>query len=371
MTVNFMPTDPALKKDLRQSAEMIGPEQARFLVDTYYAKQDERIRQQGRIRAMEESEEPHAHIQAVFDFAEAQEHEIRYWLDKYSAAHPVGKWMRYHKGVGPVIAAGFLAHLDITRALYAGQFWSFAGLNPEAAWIGGAKAKKAILAFVDPKYTISPVQIVDIAKGLECCPKWLARRAYRLVTESPDVPVQGFAREMDDLEYIEPLIAGLDIKVKHVVEALSKRPWNTALKTLCWKLGESFIKVSNRDGAIYGELFRQRKEAEVEWNRSGKNAETATATLEKKNIGRTTMAYKAYEQGKLPDAQVNARARRWVVKVFLSHLHEVWWEHEYGKKPPEPYAISILGHGDHIKPFPASVAAVDEVIAREKRGQAA
>ena len=42
-------------------------------------------------------------------------------------------------GVGPVITAGLLAHLDIERAPSAGHFWSFAGLNPNMKWEKGQK----------------------------------------------------------------------------------------------------------------------------------------------------------------------------------------------------------------------------------------
>ena len=38
-----------------------------------------------------------------------------------------------------------------------------------------------------------------------------------------------------------------------------KRPYNARLKTLCWKIGQSFIKVSNKDDDIYGHVFRSRK----------------------------------------------------------------------------------------------------------------
>jgi len=37
-------------------------------------------------------------------------------------------------GIGPVITAGLLAHLDITQAPTAGHFWRFAGLDPTCKW---------------------------------------------------------------------------------------------------------------------------------------------------------------------------------------------------------------------------------------------
>jgi len=39
-----------------------------------------------------------------------------------------------------------------------------------------------------------------------------------------------------------------------------------------------------------------------------------------------------------------------VVKLFLSHLHAVWYENETGKKAPVPYAIAHLNHAHLIEP---------------------
>ena len=70
--------------------------------------------------------------------------------------------------------------------------------------------------------------------------------------------------------------------------------------------------------------------------------------MKSKNIGKTTDAYKAYIQGKLPPAHIQQRAERYAVKIFLSHLHEFWYEQHYGEKPPKPFAIEILGHAHQI-----------------------
>ena len=170
-------------------------------------------------------------------------------------------------GVGPVIAAGLLAHIDIHKAKTAGALWKYAGLDPSAQWKKG-----------------------------------------------------------------------------------QKRPWNAALKVLCWKLGESFVKVSGNKNDVYGKIYKQRKELEAQRNESGEFAEQAKAKLEKFNIGKTTDAYKAYSIGKLPPAHIHARATRFAVKLFLSHLQEVWWKHEFHTDPPAPYAMVHQGHAHKIEP---------------------
>jgi hypothetical protein len=141
--------------------------------------------------------------------------------------------------------------------------------------------------------------------------------------------------------------AGLDPTV--VWKPKTKRPWNASLKTLCWKIGDSFIKVSNNDADFYGKLYRQRKQTEIENNEAGKYADQAKSKLEHFNIRNAEIrAY--YEAGKLPPGHVHARARRWVTKLFLSHYHEVAWTLATGTPPPKPFVIAILGHGDYIAP---------------------
>jgi len=254
-----------LTTDERKAAVTLGKDEARFLVDAYYQMQDARIRADGQVRSM--SDEPHATLEWFGAMNSTLEQQIKGALDKYSMATPVGEWMRRQKGIGPVIAAGFLAHLDITKANTAGAFWSFAGLDPRVEWKKG-----------------------------------------------------------------------------------EKRPWNASLKTLCWKLGESFVKVSGHEDAYYGKIYADRKALEMQRNEAGEFAAQAEAKLAKYKIGKSTDAYKAYSVGKLPPAHIHARAKRYAVKLFLAHLHEVMWRDEYETEPPLPYAIAHLDHVHKIDP---------------------
>jgi len=125
-----------------------------------------------------------------------------------------------------------------------------------------------------------------------------------------------------------------------------KRPWNAKLKTACWKLGESFVKVSGKEGAFYGKIYREAKERYAAKNEAGGFAERAKEGLEK--YGKTTEAYEHCQEGHLPPAHIQSMAKRYAVKLFLSHLQEVWWKHEFKAMPPKPYAIAILEHGHYI-----------------------
>lgn len=98
-------------------------------------------------------------------------------------------------------------------------------------------------------------------------------------------------------------------------------------------------------------IYKARKEYEQEKNENGDYADQAEEILRTRNIGKTTEAYKHYSQGKLPPGHIQQRAERYATKIFLSHLHEYWYEVHYGEKPPKPFAIAILGHAHQI-PMP-------------------
>lgn len=256
-----------LTKDQVLAAEALGSKEARFLVDSYYKMQDDRIRSTNQVRALNESGEPNSVIEWQMIQSKILEDQTKRALAKYAESQPIGQWMLSLVGIGPVISAGLLAHIDIEKAITAGSIWRYAGLDPTCEWKKG-----------------------------------------------------------------------------------EKRPFNASLKVICWKIGESFVKVSNHDDDIYGKIYKDRKELETAKNERGDFSAEAEKKLAKYNIGKTTDAYKSYSIGKLPKAHIHARAKRYAVKMFLSHLQEVWWELEFGVKPPVPYAMKLSGHTHKIEP---------------------
>ena len=104
-----------------------------------------------------------------------------------------------------------------------------------------------------------------------------------------------------------------------------KRPWNARLKVICWKAGESFVKVSGNEKAVYGRLWAERKALEVERNEAGAFTEQTKEKLKRFKIDKSKEAYKVYAAGRLPAGHLHARAKRWAVKIFLSHWQHVAW----------------------------------------------
>lgn len=135
-----------------------------------------------------------------------------------------------------------------------------------------------------------------------------------------------------------------------VWEKSQKRPYHAGLKKLCWHIGQSFMKFSRREECFYGHLYLERKAYEIQRNEAGELAGYAKHMLTTLNYKKDTVTKTVLESGKLSDGQIDARARRWAVKIFLSHMQQIWWKMQFGEDPPKPFAISILGHAHMIPP---------------------
>lgn len=255
-----------LSRDLKTAAITLSPNEARFLVDAYYQIQEYRKATNLQCLSMSKSEEPHEVLSWLFSQHETLEKQILRALDAWSGEQPLGQWAKSIVGIGPVIASGLMAHIDIEKAPTVGHIWRFAGLDSTQQW----------------------------SKG-------------------------------------------------------EKRPWNASLKVLCWKIGESFVKVSGNEKDFYGKLYLQRKEYEQRRNDGGELAEQAAAKLERFKIGKDTEARKHYDVGKLPPAHIHSRAKRYAVKLFLAHYHEVAHRMRFGTEPPKPYVMEHLGHAHKIE----------------------
>lgn len=134
-----------------------------------------------------------------------------------------------------------------------------------------------------------------------------------------------------------------------------KRPYNAQLKAICaYKMGECFVKFQNRDLCYYGKLLAYKKAELTVYNEARKFKDFAateikrcgenTALLKKMKV---TERWKHWQDGRICPANVHDRARRWAVKLFISHLHEVMYWDYYSKAPPAPFIFAHPELGDH------------------------
>jgi hypothetical protein len=253
---------PAIRLTREQvlSASKLGNIEARALVANYYAAQEMRKGTDMQIRHAGDKADSAGILKFTADrFADIEADTLKA-LGKYAEGSKIGQWMLSQTGIGPVIAAGYLAHFDITRAPTAGHFWSFAGLNPNAKWEKG-----------------------------------------------------------------------------------QKRPWNAELKQIGFHAGGCIKRVSNHPDSYYGKLYRERKALLEQRNERGDFAERAKVFVAKSADWKKTLA-----TGKLPAGNLDRQACNFVVKIFLSHLHALMYWDAFGKAPPKPFAMAILGHAHEI-----------------------
>lgn len=130
-----------LSRDIRRAALVLGDDEARYLVDAYYIMQDDRKRAFAQQRTLDQSNEPNLVIAWLADQSSTLENQIKSALDIYTKAHEMGSWMREIYGIGPVISAGLLAHIDIEKCPTVGHIWQFAGIAGagQKPWDKGTK----------------------------------------------------------------------------------------------------------------------------------------------------------------------------------------------------------------------------------------
>ena len=323
-----------LTDDMKRAALTLSVAEIRYLVDFYYQMQEFRKRSASQVRqAGTEPDEPAVWTDWVSKNLRRLEREIKNGLDIYSGGKELGQWVKSITGFGPVLSAGLLAHINIRRTPHAGTLWRYAGLDPTLEWLGAAKALDAVNKVMGKEKTVTEKHMSVLSQR------------HNRVTENLKAMAVIVAEGKSGKKSKEPLGFTKD----HLVKALARRPWNARLKVISWKIGESIVKFQNRPGGeFYGIHYVERKAFEDKMNTDGKLKEQADAGA--KRVGRSTEAYKFYKEGLLPPGHIHSRAKRWVVKLFLSHYHHVAHEIEYGKPPERPWIIVHGGHKDFIPP---------------------
>lgn len=318
-----------------EKARQMGRHEVGFVVETYYELQECRKRAANRERALEASGEPNTLMATYRHHYEVVEGRTQGLLRAWAGRDPLSSWAMRVVGIGPVIAAGLAAHIDMSRASSPSAVWRFAGLDPTSFWVGKKGAADVVEEVLASCGGDCEQAVLLIAKRIGMRPESVRRFA---VTNK-----EGAVRPLNR--------ANLE-------KAAARRPWNEALKVLCWKLGDSFVKVSGNPKSLYGRLYRERKALEVERSESGQFAELAAKTLAEKKFSSGTPTRKAYEEGHLPDGRLDLRARRIAVKTFLVHYWtKAWMLAHPGERPPQPW---IIAHGGHVDLIPPEVPYDDE-----------
>lgn len=461
----------SISKTIKDSMATVTGDQLRYLVDSYYQTQEYRKAIDNQIRSISqevdgEGATPLA-LQWLAKNIKNQENQIKKMLDVYTDSSPVTRWAKDVIGVGPVIAAGLVANLDISKVKYVNQFYSYMGLNNNnSPWLGTEKAKE-VVDVVYEYAIINIMKLVDMFITYDCqglindlcdCGHYygvdFATTIVRpYLTSGIDVDNRDemygkFVRSMSELEFTAP---GLFDKIKNAASAdavlfnmafdhikslditnvvkqqymkwqkqlqkahntteevdpfdsslldvfcdmclseikirknnelditlhyvtdniiskvatatfrsvrsitnmvkddrtiktlrtqLAKPPYNKDMAVLCWKIGDSFMKRSGNENSLYGRLYRERKALEAQRNNAGMYTDQAKMQLATIGYSQGTATHEALASGRLSDGQINERAKRWAVKIFISHLYEIMYMDYYKELPPTYYTLA-------------------------------
>ena len=329
------------KKTKHSVVEIPSKAEARFLEDNYYQQQQKRIVLENQLRALRQGfdndiedskgSENKSFLEWYLYNTAKMEDQIKKALEIFSDSNYLSKWAKSVKGIGPVIATCLVANLEIkenpdgSTDMHAGSWWDYCGLNDNnRPWLGKAESTKIVNQLLEENSGIIDDEFVY---KLSTITKWKFSH-YEAKAKNEN---------------------GTWSKDK-LISASSIIPYNKNLKTLMFKIGHSFLMCKNKPDSLYGRLLKERMEYENAKNLAGDYAEQAEAILKKKNIGKSTVAYKYYSKGQLPPAHISMRCQRYVTKLFISHLFEAAYYNKYGTMAPQPYVLFFCGHTDYIGP---------------------
>lgn len=214
--------------------------------------------------------------------------------------HPLWTgWLRDVKGIGPCLAGGILAWIDITKAKHVGNLWKYCGLAVSIDSYICKQCGKEI-----PKERVPSIEErIEAGRGEEParCP---------------------------DCNAILRIYGHADRREKGKMTG-----YNPKAKTLAWKIGVSFVK-QNAEKSGYRRLYDQMRE--------------------KVNAGTCNKIHRNDKKEVIPcfDAHKFAKAKRLTVKIFFAHVYKVW-RGLLDLPVSDPFVFGMLGHdkAHYIEPI--------------------
>ena len=219
-----------LSREEVKAAGKFTREEALALIGMYYALQKVRVAQSNRISAHERGDDTMAVsepaptdelpiVKRLKDETLRIEIQCQRALREFAKASVVGQWAMTQYGVGPVIAAGLLAHINWNTCRWASQIYSFAGINPNAKeWEKGQKrphnaALKKLL--------------------------WNLGECFKRVSGKPEAFYGQFYAQRKKLEIANNESGKLAERAKSMLDKANKNKWRiTKEMRACWESGK-------------------------------------------------------------------------------------------------------------------------------------
>ncbi len=123
--------------DAKLAAKTMGSLEASYLVGMYQYFLNQRIAVQNRLRSL--PDEPSNALMYMKQQMEEGEKDCRVLLECYTDNHPIASVIKQIKGIGSIISAGYVAHVDMDKAKHFPQVLAYGGYSPTAVWRKGER----------------------------------------------------------------------------------------------------------------------------------------------------------------------------------------------------------------------------------------
>ena len=260
--------------ELKREMGSMSPQEARYLFDMFTNSQDDRIAAGQRVRELEKAGRPSTYTQFLHDGYASMENSMQALLSAYVESQPIGRWMTSIVAVGPITAASILARVDIDKAIYAGNIWSYAGYNPNMVWEKGMKRP------FNPNFKFN---LINVGRSFK----------YR-----KDPKFKSLYADLINKRKRAEVNLNLSGEYRLIAERHARETPETNRDT---------VRYAYLSGMYNKEFYLNEDERGAAF-RAGKIP--------------TEPMPGAFPM--LPPAHIDQRANRYAIKIFISHVHHIW-----------------------------------------------
>lgn len=264
------------------------------------------------------------------------------------------KWLKDVKGIGPRIAGLLIANIaDPARFANVAKLWAYAGMHTQP-----------VCGDCDHVLSRELIETRSLTASQGSCETPLAAASHRKSEPHQSTASQPWSEAhrhtaSQSVPESHPAFACPKCGSKNITNRAARRRaghkanWSSELKTTLWKAAGSFVKTRGPYRTAYDTcktnlIERQMRRNEIIWRRDPKTNKYAPAYLPSCfHDGNTP---KAPEKPEWTLGRIDAMAKRWTAKLFLSHLWAAWRELE-GMPVTKPYAFETLKHKDYVSPW--------------------
>lgn len=344
-------------------------EELRWLTDVYGQEQKMRVAIGNRIHAAEkglDSNYPDSFARQLFEQKKATEEAIYKQMEVVVRDHPAWPWLKQIKGIGPTLSTKVLGLIgDIENFDNVAKLWSFSGY--------GLKERGQVYAYDGAHEVNDIVRPVNLNGHAYKILEFVPEDDLMVILEDAEFHPNQFVTQPEEDEW--PTTGLLEFYVAHEVGAVrvkedgsdharqraikgQKLSFNRRLKTALYLCAESFVRSRSPYRKLYDnkkQYYRVRKQLKPMRRILGVFQEPDRGTEEglkewKALIGKANKQAGAdKDQAVWTDGHVDNAAKRYMTKIFLSNLWEVWRKAE-GLPVRPTYPEEYLEHTTKFEP---------------------